>query len=397
MQKFCFTSIIALCFFTSIAQLPVASYGFNNCTGEEDNTLLPGVKINGTPSCVCGPEGMTYRMGDVSHSLEMPSLVNQYFDNDFTLSFYFTNQNTIGESYIMYNGKCNSVDSLIRLRYFSDTDDYLFEVSSNVNNFHSMRFEVDNSKCWHNITVSKFKLEYFLYVDFGLVARFVANETIRLPKNEPIFFATNPCGFINSVPLNGSVDEISFTPRALSPVEIKAKDLNIGRIVNQSQAIFAGEEIELAVGQACGNITWSPSTVIPVTGANVKANPIETTQYIAQSDDAGCISLDSVIIFVANRDSLDCKNLLLPSAFTPNGDGLNDSYGISNKFIVEKLEYLEIYARNGALIWETNDITQSWNGIFDNNHAPGGTYVYKAKYVCKGQEFNIAKTFVLLK
>ncbi len=71
---------------------------------------------------------------------------------------------------------------------------------------------------------------------------------------------------------------------------------------------------------------------------------------------AGCISRDSVSIRVFNT-----PGILVPTAFTPNHDGLNDILrpvynGISH------LGYFAIYNRWGQLVFRTSDMHQGWNG-----------------------------------
>jgi gliding motility-associated-like protein len=65
----------------------------------------------------------------------------------------------------------------------------------------------------------------------------------------------------------------------------------------------------------------------------------------------------------------------IPSAFTPNGDGLNETFGIVGEGIVEY--NIQIFNRWGNLIFESNDPKIQWDGNDHNEKAPTGTYVYK--------------------
>ena len=67
--------------------------------------------------------------------------------------------------------------------------------------------------------------------------------------------------------------------------------------------------------------------------------------------------------------------IYMPNAFTPNGDGLNDYFGVSN-YNKNKLVKLSIYNRWGQLIFQTTDINKKWDGSFKKNPQPMGTYVY---------------------
>ncbi len=65
----------------------------------------------------------------------------------------------------------------------------------------------------------------------------------------------------------------------------------------------------------------------------------------------------------------------IPSAFTPNGDGLNDVFRIppSNK---NRLRQMRIYNRWGQIIYSTRDASAGWDGTVRGKLADNGTYIY---------------------
>jgi len=65
----------------------------------------------------------------------------------------------------------------------------------------------------------------------------------------------------------------------------------------------------------------------------------------------------------------------VPGAFTPNGDGINDTFGIQGESIAEFT--IQIYNRWGQLVYESQDATATWDGTYKGYPAPQGTYVYK--------------------
>ncbi|MXV16434.1 gliding motility-associated C-terminal domain-containing protein [Hufsiella ginkgonis] len=66
----------------------------------------------------------------------------------------------------------------------------------------------------------------------------------------------------------------------------------------------------------------------------------------------------------------------IPNVFTPNGDGINDVLTVDLNRPVD-LNYLKIYNRWGALVFQTRDITNFWTGRNQNgSNAPGGTYYW---------------------
>ena len=65
----------------------------------------------------------------------------------------------------------------------------------------------------------------------------------------------------------------------------------------------------------------------------------------------------------------------IPNAFTPNDDGLNDSFGLIGEGVTEY--NLQIFNRWGNLIFESNDMKTQWDGNYQNVKAEIGAYVYK--------------------
>lgn len=67
-----------------------------------------------------------------------------------------------------------------------------------------------------------------------------------------------------------------------------------------------------------------------------------------------------------------------PNAFTPNGDGLNDVFDVKGVGI--KVYLLQIYSRWGDLMYESNNLEDQWDGKFNGELVPDGTYVYTINY-----------------
>jgi gliding motility-associated-like protein len=69
----------------------------------------------------------------------------------------------------------------------------------------------------------------------------------------------------------------------------------------------------------------------------------------------------------------------VPNAFTPNNDGINDIF--KPKFICSLSNYSsKIFNRWGQLIFESHDMSQGWDGYFQNQPQPSGTYVWVIQY-----------------
>lgn len=71
--------------------------------------------------------------------------------------------------------------------------------------------------------------------------------------------------------------------------------------------------------------------------------------------------------------------LYIPTAFTPNDDGVNDTFGPKGMFINEFEMY--IFDRWGNLVYKTNDLAKPWDGKKNNTTTQNDVYIYTIKLV----------------
>lgn len=88
----------------------------------------------------------------------------------------------------------------------------------------------------------------------------------------------------------------------------------------------------------------------------------------------GCSSSKTYPLLVVNN----CF-IAVPSAFTPNGDGLNDFLYPLNAYKARELTF-SVFNRFGQRIFTTSSWLNKWNGRFGNREADPGTYVWFLKY-----------------
>ncbi len=133
--------------------------------------------------------------------------------------------------------------------------------------------------------------------------------------------------------------------------------------------------------------SWAPAaTLNNPSVANPIASPLVNTQYtVTGTDLSGCSNTDTITVkvIIANQGQY-----LMPSAFTPNGDGLNDCYRIRYWGIVESVEF-SIYNRWGQRIFYSKDPNACWDGTFEGKKQGTGVFVYmiKAKTTCQPEVF----------
>lgn len=91
-------------------------------------------------------------------------------------------------------------------------------------------------------------------------------------------------------------------------------------------------------------------------------------------------------------------HVAVPSAFTPNGDGLNDYLYPVDAYKADDLIF-RIYNRWGQLVFETKDWTKKWDGRINGYPQDVGTYVWMLNYTNRdtGKKFALKGTTVLIR
>lgn len=86
----------------------------------------------------------------------------------------------------------------------------------------------------------------------------------------------------------------------------------------------------------------------------------------------------------------------VPTAFTPNSDGLNDVLRIFG--LPTNKGSIQVYNKWGEIIYQSDDIITGWNGRIQNSNAPEGTYRYKVYFeIPEGGTRTQVGTFVLIR
>lgn len=89
-------------------------------------------------------------------------------------------------------------------------------------------------------------------------------------------------------------------------------------------------------------------------------------------------------------------NIFYPTAFTPNGDNLNDHFDVNGHYIVDF--ELSIFNRWGELMYTTTDIGEGWDGVYKGNPMPEGTYTFIANITDRaGRQFKKSGSVLLLR
>ena len=133
---------------------------------------------------------------------------------------------------------------------------------------------------------------------------------------------------------------------------------------------------------------WAPADSLSCTDCQSPfASPADTTDYTLTVRSAdGCT--DTLVYRVVPFPPCDPAAVRIPNAFTPNGDGANDVFTVSDynpdlNFVIERLT---IYNRWGQKIYESGGPNTAWDGTADGKPAPADVYVWLLEVGCSGGE-----------
>lgn len=134
-------------------------------------------------------------------------------------------------------------------------------------------------------------------------------------------------------------------------------------------SICPGDSIMLHPGTTDGLVVWNNQFV-------------NQTYYVAN---AGLYSVSVTNECGTGRDEIaitlkDCDtDIIFPTAFTPNNDGLNDVFKPLRAGGVTNYKLL-IFDRWGQVVFESTQVTTGWSGISSGREMPSGMYIWQVNY-----------------
>ena len=200
----------------------------------------------------------------------------------------------------------------------------------------------------------------------------LSNPLIANPIASPFVTTTYTVSGTSQCAAGAGVDSVTVFVPVVGPLNASAganQEVCVGSpfsLASSSTGGFGSNTYTWTIisgyaGDSIQNANSSSAQVTP----SVPATNIYQVQVV---DACGFMTIDTVVVDVL----LDC-DLDIPNVFTPNGDGVNDFFVISANGI--KTFSISIYNRWGEKVFESDDITKSWDGGDSND----GTYFYIVK------------------
>ncbi len=201
--------------------------------------------------------------------------------------------------------------------------------------------------------------------------------------------------------LNPGTYTISVLDNSTGCSTVGVTDLTIEGVPSP-EAISVDPDLTITLGESTqltatgnGTISWDNGQ----NGNTITVNPTANTTYCATLTDAnGCTDTDCISVTV-DSPAMVCGELFIPTAFSPNGDNTNSSFGVSiHVDCVESLD-LKVYDRWGELIFQSSDPSLRWDGTFRSKELDPAvfTYVVRIKTTEMTQEQTFKGNVTLMK
>lgn len=154
-------------------------------------------------------------------------------------------------------------------------------------------------------------------------------------------------------------------------------------VVSPSTTTLAVDDVVILVVGGASNYVWddgstsslyqntfSSDTIICVVGTNVSVCGTDTA----------CAN-----IYVIEPISCDGIKIFVPTAFSPNGDGQNDILQLYSTGEPSSILFT-VYNRWGQIVFQTNDISRTWDGTLNGNELDAAVFTYTLSYTCKSEQ-----------
>ena len=171
-------------------------------------------------------------------------------------------------------------------------------------------------------------------------------------------------GCIDDTTINVVVHPLPVANFTYSPQEIYTFNPDVCFINSSSGAISYNWDFDFA--GPTGTSTLSDPCLVRFPANQEKTYRVKLTAMTQH----GCV--DSVFV---NVIILDEFLLYVPNAFSPNGDNVNDELVITSAGVATYT--LRIFDRWGNVIFESSDITKTWDGKHNGTDVEDGVYLYK--------------------
>lgn len=140
--------------------------------------------------------------------------------------------------------------------------------------------------------------------------------------------------------------------------------------------IVKGESVVLYTNNDFDKYQWSTGETIDEIEVNDHGK-----YWLTATDVNKCTATDTVNIYYEGEATLSGLVASLPTAFSPNNDGVNDKLFVRGALSrIKKLSFI-VYRKDGVKIFETTNVNEGWDGSYKGVKQDVDGYVYFLKVV----------------
>ena len=386
--------------FAQVTKTPLHHFSFDSCSLVDTQKKATSTSV-GPLTCDCGVINTALKWnGGLNFANWDATTIQSFFTGDFTVSFYFKpERKATGLMDILSKRSKCGIDSLFAISYLADNHTLIADLRGRVENIGTLSVKLDENYCWFYVAFTKQGQKLTLYVNGEEKAFKINNYTISVQNSGKFSLANSPCLGVSDIRFNGVLDELKLYSSALTKEEIKSQYKEADKLLTKDTVILKGQSVNIRANTSCSNsFSWSPTAGVQNPNAqHTRITPASTSVYYLTTTQNECKIKDSIRITVVDASVLDCNNINIPSAFTPNEDGLNDVFRVTNHYVITAMKSFEIYDRWGAKIFSGNSPLSAWDGKINGQLANPGIYVYHLKYNCNGSDRHKSGSFSLIR
>ena len=194
----------------------------------------------------------------------------------------------------------------------------------------------------------------------SLVSNPFAATTTATPANATTAYSVHiseaVCNYDTTISMT-----VTISPKPVVSV-FKSNDINCEKPTTELEA------------RGAATYTWTPAAAVENANMGRSFASVDTTTVfnVIGFNNAGCSSTASIVV---NVDKGGVPRFVIPNAFSPNGDGKNDCFGIQ-RWGNAKVHQFAIFNRWGQMVFQTNNASECWDGRMNGVVQAAGGYIY---------------------
>ncbi len=373
----------------SFGAIETTTFEFDSCQPLDiSGNNNDGFVIGGT-QCGCGVFDDAIKLdGNDDRIFLIGGVSNNFNTEDFSVSFYFKTTSAFGTQDIFSKRFACDDNNAFAIRYTAASGKVDVTMRENSSKIADVSGSIDFGKCWQHVVYVRRGTRSLLYINGVLKDEASAISRIDLTNSAELKIADGPCVGTTDLRYAGYLDEIRIYDRAVTEEVIEILSYYPDNIATMDTLVYLGNSVDVRLTETCADdFLWDPAdNISDPTNPTPNITPTETTLYTLSFIDDECIGFDTLKITVIDPADLDCTNIYMPNAFTPNDDGKNDGYGVSNPYAIVNMTSLEIFDRWGSKVYETDEVFDKWDGSFKSKKVNPGVYLYRVVWECNGNE-----------